>query len=116
MLNRVVFVRCSFRRGGFPGERVFVIRTAGEGTSWRGVAPVQYCLTPDLRPLGDGPDPGVEMDGRVAGLALTSASGGPVRVYLPDSEVYEIDECLIDSSHMPGRSGQAAQSASVTPP
>lgn len=116
MSSRAVFVRCSFRRGGFPGERVFIIRTSGEGATWRGVAPAQYCLTPDLRPLGDGPDPGVEMAGRVAGLALTPTSGEMVRVYLPDGEVYELDAALVESPCLPGRSGQEAQSASVMPP
>lgn len=115
MPYRVVTVRCSFRRGGFPDELLFIIRTT-TGTTWYGVAPAQYCLTPDLRPLGDDPDPGVEMAGRITGLALTPPSGETVRVYLPDGEVYELDATLIESSRLTGRSGQEAQSASVTPP
>lgn len=115
MPNQVVTVRCSFRSGGFPDERLFIIRTT-TGATWYGVAPAQYCLTPDLRPLGDDPDPGVEMAGRVAGLALTPLSGETVRVYLPDSEVYELDATLVAPSRLPGRSGQEAQSASVMPP
>lgn len=115
MPYRVVTVRCSFRSGGFPDERLFIIRTT-TGATWYGVAPAQYCLTPDFRPLGDGPGPGAEMAGRVTGLALTPASGETIRVYLPDGEVYELDAALVTPSLLPGRSGQDAQSTSVMPP
>ena len=38
--EKVVVVRCQFRRGGFPSERIFVILFEG-GDEMRGVAPVE---------------------------------------------------------------------------
>jgi hypothetical protein len=94
--EKVVFVRCSFLRGGFPTERVFVIRFAN-GAELRGVAPVHYCYTKDREPLGDQPPKGGEVDGLVVGIAIKRLDGDTVRVHLPDGDIYELGDAHIVS-------------------
>lgn len=89
--EKVVFVRCDFRRGGFPSERVFVLHQS-ERRELRGTAPVQYCYTADRRPLGDEPAHGETVAGLVVGLEIP---GTAPRVYLPDGNVYDLDASLI---------------------
>ncbi len=88
--DTVVFVRCGFIRGGFPGERIFIIRFP-EGGELRGVAPVQYCYGNDRKPLGDKPPAGKEIKGQVVGVFLGRRDDDLARVHLPDGEIYEVE-------------------------
>ena len=86
----VVFIPCTFKRGGFPDERVFIIRALGGG-EFRGVADVRYCLRHDGSPLGNEPVEGREIPGKLLGLVIRPLHDGAVRVHLPDGEVYDLD-------------------------
>jgi hypothetical protein len=89
----VVFISCTFKRGGFPSERVFIIRT--QGGELVGVADEQYCYQRDGSPLGDEPPEGQEIEGRLLGLVVRMLSDTAVRVHLPDGEVYDLDRTTI---------------------
>ena len=90
----VVFIPCSFKRGGFPSERVFMIPSPGAG-EFRGVADEQYCYHPDGGPLGDEPPEGQEIEGRLLGLVVRVLGDATVRVHLPDGEVYDLDSAKV---------------------
>jgi hypothetical protein len=89
----VVFIPCTFKRGGFPSERVFIIHT--RGGEFVGVADVQYCYQEDGSPLGDEPPEGQEIEGRLLGLVVRTLTDTAVRLHLPDGEVYDIDRTMI---------------------
>jgi hypothetical protein len=93
--GKVVVVPCALLRGGFPSERVFVIRFEG-GTELRGVAPVQYCYTRDREPIGGGPTADGEVDGFVVGVVI-GEKDGIFRVHLPDGDIYELGGDHIES-------------------
>jgi len=92
--NQVVHVRCTFLRGGFPSERVFVIRFEG-GAECRGVSPAHYCFDQDGRPIGEAPASGNSVDGFVPGIIVDRLGDGTARVQLPDGDIYELDDDLI---------------------
>ena len=92
--NQVVYVRCTFIRGGFSSERIFVIRFQG-GAESRGVAPAHYCFTRDGRPIGDAPASGNTVDGFVPGVIIERLHDGTPRVQLPDGDIYDLDDSLI---------------------
>jgi hypothetical protein len=103
--EKVVRVKCHFSRGGFPSERVFHIKAPGGG-SLTGTAPVEYCFAKDGTPLRQEIPRGEQVDGYITGLLLGPAgSGKAVRVYLPDGEIYEIDNSQIiknsEGAHVP---------------
>jgi hypothetical protein len=105
IVEKVVFVPCQFRRGAFPHERIFIIRLEG-GWEYRGLAPVTYCLKPDLSPLGELPLADAEVEGRIVGIQIGLPRNGSARVQLPDGEVYELPEDRLVSalgaeSHVP---------------
>jgi hypothetical protein len=89
----VVFIPCTFKRGGFPSERVFIIPT--QGGELVGAADVQYCFRRDSSPLGDEPPEGQEIEGRLLGLVVRELTDTTVRVHLPDGEVYDLDRTTI---------------------
>jgi hypothetical protein len=93
--EKVVLVRCSFLRGAFPHERIFVIRLA-DGWEYRGVAHSAYCLTLDHQPVGDAPPSGSELEGLLMGIQIARIDDGLVRVQLPDGDVYELPEDQLD--------------------
>lgn len=86
----VIFVPCTFERGGFPNERVFNIRSRGLG-EFRGVADVDYCYHQDGQPLGDDPSEGRAIEGRLVGVVVRALGDDTTRVHLPDGEVYDLD-------------------------
>jgi hypothetical protein len=90
----VVFIPCTLKRGGFPSERVFVIRARGGG-ELSGVADAQYCYRHDGRPVGDEPPEGEEIEGRLLGLVVRMLGDASIRVHLPDGEVYNLDRNII---------------------
>jgi hypothetical protein len=90
--ENVVFIPCEFRRGGFPSERLFVIRV--RGGEFRSVADVRYCYREDRSPLGAlEPAEGQSLKGLVLGLIVRpqTREGEAIRVHLPDGEVYDLD-------------------------
>lgn len=101
--EEIVLVKCRFSRGGFPAERVFHIQ-GSQGGIFSGIAPVDYCYSQDRTPLrGDIPR-GEKVDGLLAGVTLGTKNGDEaLRVYLPNSEVYDIDSDLIESQGDPTR-------------
>jgi hypothetical protein len=106
--EKVVRVKCQFTRSGFPAERIFHIQAPGEGV-FTGSAPVQYCYMNDGTPFREDIPRGRNVPGYVAGVALgPGAAGQAVRVYLPDGEVYEVSEDLIQTTaggrHVPVQS------------
>ena len=90
----VVFIPCAFKRGGFPSERLFIIRARGGG-ELRGVSNVEYCSRHDGSPVGDEPPKGEEIEGRVLGVVVRLLGDGSVRVHLPDGEVYDLDRANV---------------------
>ena len=86
----IVFVPCTFQRGGFPSERLFILRSPGHA-ELRGVADVNYCYDESDRPLGDEPPQGEEIRGRLIGVVVRVSGDSTVRVHLPDGEVYDLD-------------------------
>src|SRR5262245_9868474 len=93
--EQAVLVKCLLSRGGFPSERVFYISAPEEGW-YTGIAPATYCYAKDRNRQAE-PARGEKVEGYVVGIALgESAPGQPVRVYLPDGNVYDIDEALIE--------------------
>jgi hypothetical protein len=88
-MERIVLVRCRFIRGGFPSERIFLVR-GRNGGELRGVAPVQYCYTSSGKQLGDEPAEGKELSGFVVGLEIQRSDDKISRVYLPDGDVYDL--------------------------
>jgi len=86
----VIFVPCTFKRGGFPSERVFVIRPRGQG-EYSGVADVGYCYRQDGKPLGDEPPEGQEIQGLVVGIVVSALKDDTIRAHLPDGEVYDLE-------------------------
>src|SRR5262245_7574489 len=99
----VVLVKCHLSGGGFPTEVVFRIQAPGGG-NLHGTAPRDYCFDKDKKVLsGDLPRQG-ETDGYVAGLALGAGEEkGTERVQLPDGDVYEVAEKLLDRKGVPAR-------------
>jgi hypothetical protein len=93
----VVFIPCVFERGGFPSERVFIIRPQS-GSELRGVADVRYCYHSDRSPLDYDPPEGREIVGCLLGIVLRSLEDGTVRVHLPDGEVYDLDRTNIEQA------------------
>jgi hypothetical protein len=83
-----VWVKCRLWPGAFPNECVFRVEVAGGG-SLSGAAPLLYCYGPGHSRLTEGPPP-EGMEGYVLGLKIAHP-GGFVRVYMPDSEVYDVD-------------------------
>jgi hypothetical protein len=90
----VVFIPCALRRGGFPSERVFIIRARGGG-ELSGVADAGYCYRQDGSPIGDEPPEGEEIEGRLLGLVVRMLGEASVRVHLPDGEVYDLDQANV---------------------
>jgi hypothetical protein len=95
-MEKVVFVPCTFRRGAFPHERIFVIDLEG-GSFYQGVASVAYCLKADLSPLGDLPRAEQEIKGKIVGIQITRPEDGIVRVQLPDSDVYDLPQDRLET-------------------
>jgi hypothetical protein len=91
--ENVVFVKCKLGRGGFPTERMFFIDSPRGGV-YTGVAPARYCYTADKSPLDVEPARGQKVDGYLMGITL--GNDEPVRVYLPDNNIYEIDSALLE--------------------
>jgi hypothetical protein len=92
-MEKVVFVKCHFSPGSFPTEYTF--RVDSSAGVFYGAAPVRYCLTADRKPLSAVPEGGVE--GRLVGLLIgPQPPGTPVRVYLPDGELYDLAEDQIE--------------------
>ena len=72
----VVFVPCDFEPGGFPNERVFIIRRS-ETVEYRGVADVTYCYDENGEPLGLKPSPEPRCHGRVVGRIVRMTEWAP---------------------------------------
>ncbi len=92
--GEVVLVRCSFTRGGFPSERVFHI--AAPGGELVGVAPEDYCLDRNQKPIGSYLKPEERVEGYVVGLLLGQGeTPATSRLNLPDNDIYEIPHALL---------------------
>jgi hypothetical protein len=92
--REAVLVKCTFSRGGFPNELVFHV-PAPEGGELAGVASRDYCFAEEKTPLLVELARGDSTPGYVVGMLLgESETQGASRIYLPDSEVYEIPNTL----------------------
>lgn len=81
-------IHCQLSRGGFSGERVFRLDTAGN--EYVGAAPRHYCYTRQGKPL---PDDQPAAGKAVAGLVLAQIlrrDDGTLLVYLPDGAVVSV--------------------------
>jgi hypothetical protein len=87
--REAVLVKCTFTRGGFPSELVFHV-PAPEGGELAGVASRDYCFAEEKTPLMAEPARGDSLPGYFGVLLGAGESPGASRIYLPDSEVYEI--------------------------
>lgn len=94
MTNRVVHVRCIFRRGTSDDERAFVV------VGRRGVAPARYCSDRDLRPLLQ-PEPDVSVPGYLSGVHVDDTRDGRMRVYLPDGAVHAVEHDWVRATPTP---------------
>lgn len=98
--ENAVFVKCQFAKGGFPTERVFVIQAPGG--VYTGMAPEEYCYTQDKRRLNREPAKGEKIEGYLMGITLGEVdAAGRIRIYLPDSNIYEIEDHLIEARENP---------------
>src|SRR4051794_7109986 len=91
--EQAVWVKCRLSPGPFPEECVFRVEVAAGGRL-AGRAPRRYCYGHDGVPLKAEPS-GEGIDGFVLGLEVARLNG-LVRVYLPDSEVYDVDAGQVD--------------------
>jgi hypothetical protein len=91
--EKVVFVKVSLSKGVFPTECLFFLKTP-QGAGFHGFAPLHYCYTPEGKQLTAEIPPDEQVEGLVAGI-IVGQQGGLVRVYLPDSEVYEVSADLL---------------------
>jgi hypothetical protein len=99
--EKVVWVKCQFSRGGFPTELLFHIPAPAQGT-YTGIAPRGYCYGQDWQPIRDEVPRGQKLPGYLPGIAFGSAAADqPVRVYLPDGEVYEIERARLERKGEP---------------
>lgn len=98
--EQIVFVKTHLRPGSSPTEVLFRVTTPVG--SLHGIAPLQYCYTPKRSPL-TAPPPKGGIDGLLLGVRLGSARPDRTRVYLPDGEVYDVDEGLIYPLERPQR-------------
>jgi hypothetical protein len=85
--ERAVWVKCRLSPGAFSQECVFRVEVFGGG-SLAGLASLHYCYGLDHAPLKV--ELPREIDGFVLGIEIARRDGF-VRVYLPDSEVYNLD-------------------------
>jgi hypothetical protein len=100
--EKVVFVRCSLSRGGFPSECVFRV-SVFDGGVLSGVAPVHYCYKTDGNRVQDQDLQDGEIDGLVAGLQINQEARILSVVYMPDGELYKVSEDLVSPVRTSGR-------------
>ncbi len=100
--EKVVFVRCTFQRGGFPNELVFILRGEG-GAELAGVAQMQYCRDRQRRPLKEVPPSSQGIEGLVMGVLIGRHQDGTARVHLPDGDIYEIGDDLFEDASQKDR-------------
>lgn len=100
--EKIVFVRCSLSRGGFPSECVFRVSSFDGGTL-AGVAPAHYCYKTDGNRIQDQDLQDGEIEGLVAGLEINREAGIFSVVYMPDGELYKVREDLVSPARAPGR-------------
>jgi hypothetical protein len=80
-----VLLACEISRSGLSGERVFRAQL-DDHTAHIGVAPVDYCRTPDRMPIGPNePVEGTRINGFIEGYVVEN-SGNEAKVALPDGE------------------------------
>lgn len=96
MDEKCVWVKCEFSRGGFPTERIFRIKSP-QGGIYRGVAPSGYCYGTDKKALGDAAFDKDRVPGRLPGIAYGTGAGGTTRVQLPDGEIYDLGDDVIEA-------------------
>lgn len=90
----LVLVKCLFKRGGFPSELVFRIKV--DGGELGGIASREYCFDEQKNLLTATLQKADKVSGYVAGLLLGDIEGTQTsRVYLPDSEVYDVANDLL---------------------
>lgn len=95
--ERVVFVRCKLSRGNTSADRIFRIDAPGGGDLY-GSAPLHYCYTPArtrLKPTEATTNN--ETEGMVVGVQIREVPGGLTRVHMPNGDIYEVSESLVDS-------------------
>ena len=63
--------------------------------SFTGAAPVAYCYDSRKKPFVSEIERGAKVDGFVIGIVFSEGEEDTLRVYLPDSNVYEISKNLI---------------------
>lgn len=97
--DRVVLVKCKLSRGLVESQRIFRIDAPGGGSLY-GSADLRYCFMPQrqkLQPHMASTDQ--EEDGLVLGILVESKEEESlVRVQLPNGDVYEINEDLVDAA------------------
>ena len=105
--KKVEFVRCVFLPENSLGGRPFVIRF-DDGGELRGTVSVEFCYDRDGEPLGKtSANPG-EIEGFVPGIRLGHESNGELRMYLPDGEVYLVDDDLIEPVRFAGETADVS--------
>jgi hypothetical protein len=85
-----VLLACRLSRSGFSGERVFRVTLAGGSGEHVGVAPVDYCKTPDGEPIGDDQPAQKNSEGLVEGLLIENG-GDTAHIATPDGETITVD-------------------------
>jgi hypothetical protein len=94
-VDEPVAVHCHLSRGGFSSERVIRISTA-DGKTFVGVAPPEYCYTPQGVRIGpDRPGAGEHLPGLVAARRLDTEGNGTVLVSVPDGNVLVVNPELV---------------------
>jgi hypothetical protein len=92
--NQLVFIHCTFIRGSFPSQRIFIIPLDGDA-EFRGVAHAGYCRDKNRKPLGENPPPGETEEGFVLGIIVERLPHESARVQLPDANIYDLPDELI---------------------
>jgi hypothetical protein len=108
--KRIAFVRCVFLPAGRSGYRPFVIRFPG-GEELRGSVSTEYCYDREGRRLDDNESSTQEIEGFVPGMNIGLESTGERRMYLPDGDVYLVNDDQIE----PIRLTKGTSSVSVKP-
>ena len=103
-MKKVVQVRCRLSRGGFANEGIFAIASP-EGGEFVGTAPLHYCRDSHRNKFAH--ELREEVNGFVIGVVIGTTQDGRPRVYLPDSEVYDLSDDVLeiveDSNSVPVR-------------
>jgi hypothetical protein len=108
--KKLVFVRCLFLPTGRSGYRPFVIEFPG-GEVLRGSVSTEYCYDREGRRLDENISSRDPIEGFVPGIDIGEEPTGERRVYLPDGDVYLVNDDQIE----PVRSAEGASNVPIKP-